>query len=539
MWYSSTPRPTSACTRRHFLQATSLAAVAGVVPVRRTPALYIPSTPGMSVEPDLHALAARAVEAAQSAGATYADVRLTLTRRQEPRWSESEERGFGVRVLVNGYWGFLASAVWTPDEAVRLARAAVQQAKAHSRGQHRPVDLGTVPVVRGGEWVMPVKYDPFDIPVDEKLDVMAAFADMARTAQVGINVQSGMRFVRQSRVFASSEGTSWAQTIYRSNAAFAVFYRDEYHAGLPSAGAGADFLSTAGLGWEYVSESGIPAAIPQLIDNAEQARHRVPVELGRYDMVLSAEAMATLVDRTLGAATELDRALGYEANAEGTSYLDQPLTMLGTQQVASPHVTLTANRSLPGGVATVRWDDEGVVPEPFSLVSNGVLVDYQTTREQAAWLAPYYQQAGRPIRSHGCASASSALDITMQQSPNLALMPGTVPATFDSLVAGVDKGIAILDLNVSMDQQGLNGIGSGTMREIVHGKLGRFIRGGALVFRAPELWKSVMGVGGPGTQQWFGRSRGKGEPGQEMYYSVGAVPAMIPQLSLIDATRKA
>jgi len=491
------------------------------------------------MEPNLHALAARAAEAARSAGATYADARLTLTRRQEPRWSESEERGFGVRVLVNGYWGFLSSAMWTPDEAVRLARGAVAQAAAHSGGQTRPVELGTLPIVRGGDWVMPVKYDPFDIPVEEKLDIMAAFTDIAQTARVGINAQSEMRFVRQYKVFASSEGSSWTQTTYRTSAQFAVYYRDEYHAGLPAAGAGADFLSAAGRGWEYITESGLAAAIPQLIEDAEQARHRVPVDIGRHDMVLSAEAMATLVDQTLGAATELDRALGYEANATGTSYLDRPETMLGTQVVASPQVQITANRSLPGGVATVQWDDEGVVPEPFTLVSKGLLVDYQTTREQAAWLAPYYQRAGLPVRSHGCAAASTALDLTMQQAPNLALMPGSGTATFESLVAGVEKGIALLDLSVSMDQQQLNGIGSGTMREIVHGKLGRFINGGALVFRAPELWKSVSALGGVGTQRWYGRARGKGEPGQQMDYSVGAVPAAIPQLSLIDATRKA
>jgi len=190
-------------------------------------------------------------------------------------------------------------------------------------------------------------------------------------------------------------------------------------------------------------------------------------------------------------------------------------------------------------VATVRWDDEGVVPDEFPLISNGILVDYQTTREQAAWLAPYYQRIGHPIRSHGCASAGSALDITMQHGPNLALHPGTESVTFDSLVAGTEKGIAIYDLNVGMDQQQLNGMARGTMREIVRGKLGRFIRGGSLVFRTPELWKNVVALGGPGTERLFGQTRSKGQPDQSTTHSVSAVPAKIPQLSIIDATRKA
>jgi len=504
------------------------------------PTIYVPRHRGSSIEPDLRLLAEQAADAARSAGATYADARLTLTRHQTPGIDEGEECAFGVRALVNGYWGFLASAVWTSDEAVRLARAAVTQANARRRGKSRPVEWGTIPIVRRGSWVMPVKCDPFDVSVEEKLDVMASLADLVRTARFGVYPQTGMSFRRQYRVFASSEGASWEQTTYTSSAGFVVRYMNEYHAGLPGGGAAADFLSPAGCGWELVTESGIPEAIPRLIDEAEQSRHRVPVDVGRYDIVFGAEAMATLVDETLGAATELDRALGYEANASGTSYLDEPLETLGVQRIASSNVTVTANRSLPGGAATVRWDDEGVVPEEFSIVENGILVDYQTAREQAAWLAPYYQKIGRPVRSHGCAAAGTALDITMQHAPNLTLRPGTAPSvTFDSLVAGTEKGIAIYDINVGMDQQQLNGIGSGTMREIVHGKLGRYIRGGALAFRAPELWKNIVALGGPATQQIFGRFRGKGQPYQQTTHSISAVPAKIPQLGIIDATRKA
>jgi len=537
----------SSVSRRHFLHVASAAAASATIPLHRvhgsslvrTPTIYIPRVSGVSVEPDFYALAERAADAARSAGASYADARITLTRSQVPGFVDGEARGFGVRALVGGYWGFLASSIWTPDEAVRLARGAVAQANAHRRGKTRPVEWTTIPVVRRGEWVMPVKYDPFNIPIEEKIDIMAAFADIASTAQVGIYPQTGMSFTRQRKVFVSSEGASWAQTTYTSSASFVLWYRDEYHAGLQMAGAAADFLSPAGKGWEYITESGIAEAIPQLIDEAEQARHTVPVDVGRFDMVLSAEAMSTLVDETFGAATELDRALGYEANARGTSYLDDPLAMLGTHQVASPRITITGNRSLSGGAATVRWDDEGVVPDEFPIVTNGVLVDYQTTREQAPWLAPYYGHTGHAVRSHGCANAGSALDITMQHAPNLTLAPSPDTTTFESLVASTEKGVAVLDLDVSMDQQQLNGMASGTLREIVRGKLGRFIYGGELAFRAPELWKTVAGLGGASSQRWFGRTRGKGEPQQRTTHTVGAVPAKIPQLSLIDATRKA
>jgi len=520
-----------------------LAATATLVAPRvaRAHPFLIRSVPGRGGEPDLASLAASAVDAARQAGATYADARITLTRNQSGvPWSESEERAFGVRALVNGYWGFLASAVWTSDEAVRLAHGAVAQARAYSRGKQRVVDLGPAPTVRNGEWVMPVTYDPFDIPIGEKSDVMAAFVDYATRYQPGIGTSTYMAFVRQQQLFVSSDGASWAQTVYQSLASFALSYRGEYHTGLGQGGAGADGLGPVGRGWEVVAESGLMDQIPQLIVEAEQARHRAPFDVGRYDVVCSAEAMATMLDATLGGATELDRALGYEANASGTSYLSDPLGMLGTQVVAAPLVTVTANRSLAGGLGTVKWDHEGIVPEDFTLVNNGVLVDYQTTREQAAWLAPYYQRIGRPVRSHGCANAQSALSITMQHAPNLVLMPGTASTSFEDLVAGTDSGVAVLGFTPTMDQQLLNGMGRrAVLREIKHGKLGRYLTGAsALMFRAPEFWKNIVAIGGPASQQWFGMSRGKGQPGQSTAHTVGAVPAKVKQVSLIDPRRK-
>jgi len=516
----------------------AVAAAASTLVTKHAAAMH-PLARRRATDPDRDALAERAVDAARSAGATYADARLTITRRETPGLQDSEERAIGVRALVNGYWGFAASAVWTPDEAARLAREAATQAAAHSRGGTRAVELGPPPTVRRGEWVMPVKYDPFDVSAWEKIDVMNAFASAVSDYRNGLSSNYSMNFMRQSSVFASTDGASWAQTIYQSAASFTLMYPDEYHAGLGMGAAAANGLSPAGRGWELVSESNIVDAIPALAVEAELSRHLVPFDIGRYDVVFSAEAMASLLDQTLAPAMELDRALGYEANASGTSFLDAPLDMLGAQVVASPLITVTGNRSTPGGLATVRWDDEGIVPDDFTLVKDGVLVDYQTTREQAAWLAPYYQRTGRAVRSHGCAAGASGLVIPMQHAPNLALAPGAARTTFDDLVAGTEKGIAVLSLNANMDQQQLNGIGYGTMREIVRGKLGRYISGGAFMFRTPEFWKSVIAVGGPGTQQWFGRGHGKGEPRQSTWHSVAGIPAKVRQLSFVDPGRKA
>jgi TldD protein len=297
-------------------------------------------------------------------------------------------------------------------------------------------------------------------------------------------------------------------------------------------------------GWERITDVDVRELLRQAMDQIDDAlAHTLPVkpvEVGRYDLVLTADAMATLLSETLGPATELDRALGYEANAGGTSYLGpHPLTLLGTT-IASPLVTVTADRSTPLALATIGWDDEGVAPAPFPLISKGVLVDYQTTREQAAWLAPWYQKEGLPIRSHGCASAPSALSVTMQHTPNLQLHPGSNAQDLDDLVAGLEHGLLIEGLNVHMDFQCNSGIATVGATEIRKGKRIARIQNAGLLFRSADFWKNVQAVGGPQSQHWTGGfGSDKGEPTQGTGYSIAAVPAAVKQQTIIDPTRKA
>jgi TldD protein len=194
------------------------------------------------------------------------------------------------------------------------------------------------------------------------------------------------------------------------------------------------------------------------------------------------------------------------------------------------------------GLATVQWDDEGVVPDEFPLVEHGVLLDYQTTREQAPWLAPWYHKEGRPVRSHGCASADSALAITMQHTPNLVLEPGTEGLSFDDMVRDTKKGLAVMSADIQTDFQCRNGSGlpqKTSVREIVNGKLGAVVTGLGFLFNTTELWKNLVALGGPQSMAQYPFTASKGEPKQNMYFSVKAVPAKITKLSFIDPTRKA
>jgi TldD protein len=411
------------------------------------------------------------------------------------------------------------------------------------------MDLGQSPVVHQGEWATPVKRDPFSVPLAEVVDWMMETGyyatDLGKSrgdsdARWNLGGEPGqidVRMQKQERVFASTEGSLCTQTVITIQPNVGCAYR-KVPIQLP------EVSLPVQAGWERIADAHIPDQLQHAMEQVDDAlAHTLPVkpvEIGRYDLVLTADAMATLLAKTLGPATELDRALGYEANAGGTSYLGpHPLTLLGTT-VASPLVTVTADRSTPLALATIGWDDEAVAPAPFPLITKGVLVDYQTTREQAAWLAPWYEKQGIPVRSHGCADAPSALSVTMQHTPNLQLHPGPDAQDLDDLVAGIEHGLLIDGLNVHMDFQCNSGIATLGATEVRKGKRVAHIKNAGLLFRSADFWKSVIAVGGPQSQHWtggFGSS--KGEPGQATGYSIAAVPTVVKQQAIIDPKRKA
>lgn len=492
---------------------------------------------------DIYALGAIAIEAAISAGASYADVRFSETRsrilRNSPPTSDSKSFGVGVRVLYNGFWGFYSSVVWTDAEMVRLAEGAVDQARANSRGKPRDTPLAPVSPVNRGEWIMPVKYDPFEIPIGEQLDVMTAYASYAQGYKTGIGASWTVQYSRTVRYFVSSEGSSWKQTVYDTGGSFGVSYRPQYSRGLGPGGASTHLLSAAGKGWEHISESDLYNEIPSLIEQAEESRHVVPVDVDRLEAVLSAPAIASMIGETIGGATQLDRAMGFEANAGGTSYINEPLEMLGSLKVASPGITLRGGRSDPGQLATVKWDDEGVEPADFELVKGGVLNDFHTNREQAEWLRPWYESQNRPVRSNGCAASETAKDITLQHMPNLTLVPDAKGPGFDEMVSNIKRGVAVMSLSAYTDQQYLNGTGRGAFREIVNGRLGRYITGAGTLFRSPEFWQNVEAVGKPSESMTTAVNTGKGRPYQRWSYSISAPPVAVKVIDIIDVARKA
>ena len=492
-------------------------------------------------DPDaVHALALRAIDAARAAGATYADARLTRTLHESyisavPR-GETEELGVAVRALFNGYWGFAAGPYWEPDDVVQLARDAVAQAKAYALGTARAVDWTAIPAATGS-WSTPVRHDPFTVAIEEKIEFAAAWMTLVNQFDRHTRGDCVMNFRRQERAVATTDGTYITQTIYATGGGYTMSFNEpgERQRVVRASARG---LEDTGAGWEVFLDAKLEDQLPAMFaDTQDQlsGRQTKPGDIGRYTVVFDAASMASILAYTLGSASQVDRVMGYEANAGGVSYLGtDALAALGTM-VASPLVTVTADRTLARGLSTVRWDGEGVPAVPYPLVSDGVLVDYQTTREQAGWLAPWYQKHGRPVASRGCAEAESALYTTMQHMPNLVLQPGRDHASFDDLVAGTTRGIAIIGAGVGMNIDGGQGIISSAkrVREIVNGKLGADLTGIMAIFGSRDLWKHVVAVGGAASAEQVPLGAGKGEPSQHMAFSVRAVPARVANVAFI------
>jgi TldD protein len=532
-------------TRRDFLKVGASAATLAAVASAPRPLLAQlgagRAEPVPPIEdPRLEALAARALDAAKAAGATYADARLThdWTRAISlDGVADTEVVTVGVRAFVDGRWGFASGPVWSPDEMARLGREAVLQAKANALRTRRAVELAPVAAVPKGHWVMPVEIDPFEITPFEVIDYLRSLEVFLSRAPGAVVRTNRAVFTKQEKAFASTVGSYLTQRTYLSMGAFAFALRLSNGEG----SAQLDCLSPAGVGWELYRGQRLHDRIREAMDDIRfDAQLPVrPVEIGRYDAVFSADSMTALLHETLGAATELDRALGYEANAGGTSYLNDPLAMLGSYQAGAPSVTITANRSEPGGCATVKWDDDGVAPDAFALVKNGTLVGFQTTRDSTAQLARYYGASAKPLPSHGCARAPNASDAPMSRVPNLALVPGTESLDFDALVARLSTGVAVKGGQFDMDFQRSSGYGLGRIYEVKKGKRVALFGSAGILFRSADLWKRVRAVGGAAAARRFGLASIKGEPPQQSYASVTAPPALLEQLTVIDPLRKA
>ena len=539
-------------TRRDFIKqsgmaAAAIAATSALSPSKSFAGLIRSTEVELPPDDTVRALMMTAINTAKSAGASYSDVRIgryrdsiVFTREQQiVQTADVDNVGAGVRALVDGTWGFGASKNLTTDGVAAAAREAAAIAKANRIARDQPVQLTPVQSYPNATWTSSFKIDPFTIPIEQRADLLLkANAEALKVKGVKF-VNSGLLFVKEDRNFASTEGSVISQTIVRVAVPFTITAVAPDNSDFQTR---SNVVAPAGRGWEYVLEQDLVGNAGKWAEEAVQKLSAKSVEVGRYDLVLHPTHLWLTIHESIAHPTELDRALGYEANYAGTSFVAPPEKMLGKFRYGPDFMNIQGDRSQEGGCGTIGYDDEGVKPDTFLIIKNGIVNDYQTTREQANWLKWWYDSQGKPARSHGCSNADSWGTVQFQRMPNVSLLPGAKDISYEDIIAATDRGIAIEgNGSFSIDQQRYNAqFGGQVFHEIKGGKIVGQLKDVAYQMRTPDFWNSMDMIGGPKSYFMGGAfNDGKGQPPQSNAISHGCVPSRFRNINVINTGRKA
>ena len=541
--------------RRAFLNISSLALGTMLVPVFGN-AIAAEELLSPLATKFKKTLADTALAAATQAGASYCDVRIgrylnqfIVTRDLNvENVVNTESAGVGVRVICNGAYGFAATSDMSPDSVAAAARQAVAIAKANAKLQVEPVRLAPVKGLGEVAWATPLKKDWRTVPIKEKAELLIAANKAGMDAGASF-MQSMMFQVNQQKYFASTDGSYIDQDVHRLWVPVTATAVDKATNKFRSR---EGLSAPVGMGYEYLdarAEDKVKAAggvctlyknSYDLIEDARacgrQAKEKLTaksVEPGKYDLVLSPEHMYLTIHESVGHPTELDRVLGYEANYAGTSFATLDKWQSKKFKYGAERVNITADKVVPGSLAAVGYDDEGVKCKKWDIIRDGVLVNYQATRDQAHIIGEK--------ESHGCSYADSWSSVQFQRMPNISLEAGTKQLTPDQMVADVKKGIYIVGAgSFSIDQQRYNfQFGGQLFYEIKDGKITNPLEDVAYQSNTQEFWNACGAI--CDQRDWrLGGSffDGKGQPSQVSTVSHGSSTTRFNSVNVINTARK-
>ncbi|MGA7989659.1 MAG: TldD/PmbA family protein [Candidatus Dormiibacterota bacterium] len=462
----------------------------------------------------------RALDAASAAGASYADCRvvnkmvqrLTVKNGVVAAVELLEDEGVGIRVIVDGAWGFAAVDALDAPSVEAVARHAVQIARASSRVNRNTVRLAPAAALTG-TYRTPFVRDPFSVSIDDKANLLLSTDEaMSRLPQIRVR-ECSLEFVREDRHFASTEGALLDQTIVESGG------------GLDATATSDDEVQTRSFpnsfgrhqvcaGWEAIEAFDLPGNAGRIAEEAVALLTADACPAGRMTVILDATQAALQVHESCGHPTELDRVLGHEAAYAGTSFLTPDL--LNTFRYGSEHVTMTADSTRAPGLGTFGWDDEGVPAQRSLLVDQGLFTGYLSSRETAAVIGQV---------SNGTMRADGWSRLPIIRMTNVNLEPGT--SSLEEMIATTEYGVYLeTNRSWSIDDRRLNfQFGTQNGWEIVNGKRTRLVRNPIYSGQTPEFWRSCDAVAGPDEWQMLGVVNcGKGQPSQSMHVGHGAAP---------------
>ena len=536
--------------RRDFLYLSGITAGAGLLRPAKLLAAEDLLQPGDLVLKKR--LADIALNAATSKGASYVDVRIgrylnqSISTREKrvDNIANTESYGMGIRVIANGSWGFASTDNMTPDSIAKTDALAVQIAKFNAPLLEEPLKLAPQKGYGQVNWKTPILQNAFDVPLKDKVDLLLQANDIA--LQSGVNfVNSSLFCINEQKYFASTEGSYIDQDIHRIWPTFTV---TKIEAGSGKFQTRNALSSPMGMGYEYL----IPDkkeeidGIFKLYKNrydiladmrlasaqvAEKIKAR-PVEPGKYDLILDPTNLFLTIHESVGHPTELDRVLGYEANYAGTSFLTLDKWKAGNFKFGSEIVHFKGDKTQKGSLGAVGFDDEGVQCGEWDIIKNGVLVNYQVTRDQAHMLGLNASQ--------GCSYADNWKNFQFQRMPNVSLQPSKDGLKVADMIKNTEKGIYMFGRNsYSIDQQRYNFQFSGQLAfEIKNGQIAGLVKDAAYQANTQEFWNACSAIAGEQDYRLGGSFfDGKGQPGQVSAVSHGCCTTKFKGVSIINTGR--
>jgi TldD protein len=483
-----------------------------------------------------------ALERARDFGVSHADFRFERNRYQHfsvrdgalEGAQDAEDLGFAVRVVLEGAWGFASGVALTESEAVTVAETAVTVAQVAAKMTRRPVELAGEPVYDDVTWVSAYDVDPLEVPLAEKTGLFTGWTRELVGAEGVDHATGGLQQVHENKYYADLAGSQITQQRVRMEPYL------EVHGSDPSRGAFDSMRTIAppvGRGWEYLTDGPFDfdaerARLPELLREKLAAPS---VEAGTYDLVIHPSNLWLTIHESIGHATELDRALGYEASYAGTSFATYD--HLGTLTYGSPVMHVTGDRTVPNGLSTVGYDDEGVAAQSWDIIRGGTLVGYQLDRA----MAHSYGSELNGGRSNGCAYADSPGHIPIQRMANVSLQPAADGPDTEGLISQVERGIYVVgDKSWSIDMQRYNFQFTGQrFFRIEDGQLKGQLRDVAYQATTTDFWRSMEAVGGPQTYELGGAFNcGKAQPGQVAAVSHGCPSALFRGIRILNTTEE-
>ena len=444
---------------------------------------------------------------------------------------DADDLGLAVRVVLDGTWGFAASVDLTAASAVRAAEEAVQVARVAAAINSEPIELADEPGYGEVSWLSSYQVDPFEVDAADKAALLTDWsAGLLADQRIG-HVDASLYQVRECKFYADGATSALQQRVRLHPVVTAIAVEpsgrfETMRTLAPPAGRGLEYLGgspwAGGQGsWDF------PAELAQLPELLAEKLAAPSVQPGRYDLVVDPSNLWLTIHESIGHATELDRALGYEAAYAGTSFAT--VDKLGHLRYGSPLMHVTGDRTDEHGLATIGYDDEGVATQSWDLITGGVLTGYQLDRRMARM-----QGFGR---SNGCAFADSPAHMPIQRMANVSLQPAEGGPSTQELIAGVEHGIYVLGAQSwSIDMQRYNFQFTGQrFYQIEHGRLAGQLRDVAYQATTTDFWNSMAAVGGPQTYVLGGAFNcGKGQPGQVAPVSHGCPAALMRGVRILN-----